>query len=1306
MVMVRLSAEAIASIVSDTKGEQMDKFVCACGAALAKHNKVAKVLRVVAVDSVSAVVEAVILNPKVNAEKLREHVEAVLRFAIQDSSNEVRDAARKLFKEYASLYEAESVDRFTTSLSPHLQKSLVPKPLPPSHSTKPAPPNRSKSLLPISPANHTQSHLPRAQTLPAHVYPHHRVVTHRESIDDRLFASLSHGDSSVDFETLPESAAGLWFDEDEFDGSVMEEEEEEEEQSSSMGFVATAVASNESKYTQLEPTPPPPPSQPSRPATLAIPSIRRRKSSILPLVPLPPSLQSHRSSESTPSTTPSLDSEPAPVVDLNVVYTFTLEQEVAAAEEAAAYRRRTRLVGVGLGEAEGEGEEEVELDPDFLWDVDGSGEDASGSELNEEGATAMTTAGGSGNVVMKGEEEMRKGSEEGSVEVAGLEVPVDQGVSGNESLCNESTPLAPAATVTESDPAKTTAAVVEDLVVVPLEEPVVETESPVVFANEDARADTFDSILLPQVDRVPLEMQNSIPPRVEATQIGLDEEAADFESIDVLSDQGTAYEPVLMVSDSVEGGVKGEEDVVQLCVGLEGGEGVETMRVVVLEEVLLGEAVRGDGSERESEEAVVDAVEAEVDLGSPENQDASTKLEVAVPVSSDSENLLKPTQEPIEMIMESIALDPAAVIHPNKDAIAPAVEPLLSPSPDFPPEPTPRPTTTTKPRFSFLPTSRGAKPTPSPPSDSTISPPQRHSMLASPNSITSPTLQRQSMTSLPTSSLLVLPRQTSLPRPLSLSSKLPNAVSRGVLGQPRVSTSVQESLTSNSKTIPKQSTPTPTRTASPSPSNSSSTSNRSLSPLGTTTTSSSKRATTKPTTRVHPPSHPVPVPARSNSRIHRSNSDPPVPPLRSTSSLSRAPPSPTPPPPMRFSYSKSPPPAASLRALSPLGGRGRSSTPTTTASIKRASTLPTMQQRRAVSVLGTRGSVAPPPVAGKGVVIGVQKPTGTAFGRSAVTSPIPPVVAARAVKKVAVVEPIVVVACVPEESGKRVSWNPDLATVLGVSVCDQYAVQVREAVEEALVGGVFALWEFVDSFEAGGGSLWREEAGREKVGEVVGVVVGELKGCQDSVKVKRGLAVLRSILEVVPAMQVEELEEGEEVNKVWVTVDQWMQVLECVLNLAAEAEGTDVTLPIVDRLEIEYEVSNTLETFESRVSFISVCEILCGVLGRVAGGGGGEGGGGHRAVAVQRAGFEMLARALDSQGAGCELEGVEWGELTGHVVEALESKHPLTRKAGFDSAVALCRCRGSTRELYDLVLEKSGKSRMTVLKGMMERRLR
>ncbi|KAI9332070.1 hypothetical protein BDR26DRAFT_652354 [Obelidium mucronatum] len=127
-VMVRLAWSGIASIVSDVGGTGMYPFAVLCCSELRKGSKASKPLRIICVDSVCCILEALRSN-LVDGGRFIEVVQEVLRLAISDSANEVRDAGRRLFGEYSQLY-TNQVDKFTSSLTPQHMKSLQIKPPP------------------------------------------------------------------------------------------------------------------------------------------------------------------------------------------------------------------------------------------------------------------------------------------------------------------------------------------------------------------------------------------------------------------------------------------------------------------------------------------------------------------------------------------------------------------------------------------------------------------------------------------------------------------------------------------------------------------------------------------------------------------------------------------------------------------------------------------------------------------------------------------------------------------------------------------------------------------------------------------------------------------------------------------------------------------------------------------------------------------------------------------------------------------------------------------------------------------------
>ncbi|KAJ3352521.1 hypothetical protein HDU83_007940 [Entophlyctis luteolus] len=306
---------------------------------------------------------------------------------------------------------------------------------------------------------------------------------------------------------------------------------------------------------------------------------------------------------------------------------------------------------------------------------------------------------------------------------------------------------------------------------------------------------------------------------------------------------------------------------------------------------------------------------------------------------------------------------------------------------------------------------------------------------------------------------------------------------------------------------------------------------------------------------------------------------------------------------------------------------------------------------------------------------------------------------------------------------KRVTWSPELFTVLGTSDNDNYLHTLRNQLSDAINGGVDSVWQLLEL--NGGHDAWRLEQVQERLEALVGAVWKDLGASgakvkpKDGLTVKRGLCIFRSVLEV-PGIN----------NGLLLPTDSVTDVLKSVLTCAAVASEME------DSLEIEYEIANTLNTFESKLSLQILLVVLSDILGQISEASATMAHTDTNAkvkswVTSEQSCYEMLARVLEmalSKSGGGPITSkhlladttvdaaafggtgtngdTDWDLLTFHIAEGLEHKHPLTRKAAFDCAVALCKAKGSESELYEQVLLKSGQSRLSMLKGMMARRLR
>ncbi|ORY31487.1 hypothetical protein BCR33DRAFT_792098 [Rhizoclosmatium globosum] len=241
VVMVRLASTAIEDIVtacsSASSPAALLPFASVCLAELRKGAKVSKPLRIVAVDSVKCVVEG-LRNNDGNSRAWRmdtgllEVVQEVIRLAISDSASEVRDSGRHLFTEYSQLYSEDRIQKFATTLSPQHIKSLNIKP-PTQQPRNATEINRAKVQFGESKQQEfqrlqlkkveaiaTQDLATNHLSLPTSAIDRSRLafiqsdsgrrVIPRKSIDDNMYNSFQP-ESSLDFETPPNFV-------DDFDG--------------------------------------------------------------------------------------------------------------------------------------------------------------------------------------------------------------------------------------------------------------------------------------------------------------------------------------------------------------------------------------------------------------------------------------------------------------------------------------------------------------------------------------------------------------------------------------------------------------------------------------------------------------------------------------------------------------------------------------------------------------------------------------------------------------------------------------------------------------------------------------------------------------------------------------------------------------------------------------------------------------------------------------------------------------------------------------------------------------------------------
>ncbi|ORY40928.1 hypothetical protein BCR33DRAFT_348646 [Rhizoclosmatium globosum] len=416
VVMVRLASTAIEDIVtacsSASSPAALLPFASVCLAELRKGAKVSKPLRIVAVDSVKCVVEG-LRNNDADGYRLLEVVQEVIRLAISDSASEVRDSGRHLFTEYAQLYSEDRIQKFATTLSPQHIKSLNIKP-PTQQPRNATEINRAKVQFGESKQQEfqrlqlkkveaiaTQDLATNHLSLPTSAIDISRLafiqsdsgrrVMPRKSIDDNLYNSFQP-ESSLDFETPPNFV-------DDFDGESIlagvsegvlgaieyciglpETEEQtvdvtqdiEENHDSEIQKLLAEIEQIENQRNVSPESEP----ETNKEVVLSEPiSSSNQVEEELVVVVVTPSPQSESdepdeivvirasngsiSPAATP--TPSMDEISGDIVTtLDVKYTMTLGEEVAAAEASKSYSAPIDMVD----------DVSVELDPDFAFDGD------------------------------------------------------------------------------------------------------------------------------------------------------------------------------------------------------------------------------------------------------------------------------------------------------------------------------------------------------------------------------------------------------------------------------------------------------------------------------------------------------------------------------------------------------------------------------------------------------------------------------------------------------------------------------------------------------------------------------------------------------------------------------------------------------------------------------------------------------------------------------------------------------------------------------------------------------------------------
>ncbi|KAJ3330079.1 hypothetical protein HDU76_006473 [Blyttiomyces sp. JEL0837] len=275
---------------------------------------------------------------------------------------------------------------------------------------------------------------------------------------------------------------------------------------------------------------------------------------------------------------------------------------------------------------------------------------------------------------------------------------------------------------------------------------------------------------------------------------------------------------------------------------------------------------------------------------------------------------------------------------------------------------------------------------------------------------------------------------------------------------------------------------------------------------------------------------------------------------------------------------------------------------------------------------------------------------------------------------------------------KSVSWNDDVVT-FGVSEngdadppeenfsVDSYSMTI-EAELDAPVDGVDSLWELKNS------PVWESFLEARRL-DILNTVLADLdQGSEKGARIiKHGLVILKSLIESFPddcSLQLP-------------------RILDCTFQSTINAENM-----VEDKLEIDYEVDNVLEALEKSVPSQVLLKSITAVLEAPG-------------CNCQRTCLEIMARVIDTSSLShALLEEASHGNessqdyvnsdhdgLISQIVDSLESRNPLTRKAAFDCAVSLCRKYGVAFQdhFFSSIEKKSGKERVIVIKGMVERRL-
>ncbi|KAJ3028671.1 UNVERIFIED_CONTAM: hypothetical protein HDU68_001154 [Siphonaria sp. JEL0065] len=996
----------------------------------------------------------------------------------------------------------------------------------------------------------------------------------------------------------------------------------------------------------------------------------------------------------TPSSAALLDETSHDIITtLNVTYTMTLEEEVAAAE--AAGKRFSQMMDhdpvVDL-------DEEVELDPDFVWSND---------EADEESKVEMED----------GEENDYAEEDIGNVSVEVLSTDFDVGDGSAQSVNSvepveteaSTTPLEPgnSTSVQQHQPAPTTISIfLEEIITTATSSspiPSLGTASIVeTVATPDLVSTAIEEVAAnPVSGKTSFESENDVK---EAMNVGVDHEEGSLDddaatvgeeeerdvAVDVDDDDADTVisdsENQDLVADGDDGQHRQQQESGEFSFEVDKSasmEQVDNPDSLVLDvqdssmDVVEFQAVSTDGVLETMTVVVEELAEGMV----PVVPEGSLEPNVVIIPESAHDKVPSATMDSI-LTIESDVKVPESLAK-MEEVITAAAEPTFTTSPKPIPTALSMPDATKSPRTSFLPMSRVR----SLPGTPTLAP-------TKPTSI--PTVRRQqTMTSLPkqqqkpqqptpsqmpppsisrTSSLKQ--KQTTLPRPLSVHGyPSPQQSPKSTPTVPASSFSKAGSTTPtppHHSFIKKSLAQIPPPRGSPSPSSSSAGSASSTPPSSprmptlsvtkpTTTSLAFKPTSTRSGLAKSTSNHQlgvsssgsklVPIGVRRPSQVIRVQSEPVAPIKPLTAALSK-----------RVEQASAGGLTRPLTSTSVIGSpstvrRSGVMTPTVSSSLKQQVSEPPggMSVASAKPIVETSSLPSFRPKSPKG-------PTSPHLANSMISSsilapsapaslgrrPTPPVIRTNSSRgstprttpiTTPVLERVPTSTSTSAKRAKQVSWSQDLAVILGTSENENYQMQLENQVSDAIMGGVDSVWELLEAY--GGVESWELEAIKMRVEDLIGAVLKDLgdEKKRTPVFIKRGLGIFRSALET----------KGTNLPS-----DSLTQVLKCVLQLAATAEGTD------DVLEIEYEVAGTLETIESIVGFSVLSQVISSVLDEMKPTDGSDSGW----VSGQRTCYEMLARTLESvvlrqSGDGssessnasvADVDG-DWEVLTVHVVE-------------------------------------------------------